>query len=127
MRRCARLTSHNTSRAVIIVLSVCLITSVARADIGDPKRGHEIARQYCSPCHAVEAKEKKSPVADAPPFRTFASKWPLEDIEEALAEGIMVGHEGVQMPVFELDPPAIEDLIAYLRSIQDPVPAKPAQ
>jgi len=104
------------------------IATVARADDGDPKRGHIIARQYCSPCHAVEAKQKKSPVADAPPFRTFASKWPLEDIEEALAEGIMVGHEGIQMPVFELDPAAIADLIAYLRTIQDPVPpAAPSQ
>ncbi|MFZ1990074.1 MAG: cytochrome c [Alphaproteobacteria bacterium] len=115
---------------VILGIASFSISTAAHADDGDPKRGHVIAKKYCSPCHAVEAKQEKSPVADAPPFRTFASKWPLEDIEEALAEGIMVGHEGVQMPVFELDPPAIADLIAYLRSIQDPaapvVPSKPA-
>ena len=129
LRLRGRVFAARRALSFIVMLGIASfsISTVARAADGDPKRGHAIAKKYCSPCHAVEAKQKKSPVADAPPFSTFASKWPLEDIEEALAEGIMVGHEGVQMPVFELDPPSIEDLIAYLRSIQDPAPAKPAQ
>lgn len=114
--------------AASLVFGIAVLSAgAARSDDkGDPKRGHEIARKYCSPCHAIEKGAHKSPVADAPPFPTFSSKWPLEDIEEALAEGIMVGHEGVQMPEFQLDPPAIADLIAYLRTIQDSPSAAPA-
>ncbi len=119
--RCAR----NAALAVLGALFLASGLPACAQDKGDPKRGHEIARKYCSPCHAIERGQHKSPVADAPPFPTFSSKWPLEDIEEALAEGIMVGHEGVQMPEFQLDPPAIADLIAYLRSIQDTPPAPP--
>jgi mono/diheme cytochrome c family protein len=114
----------------VALIGVAIVTcgTACASGNGDPARGHVIARHYCSPCHAVDHKQKKSPVADAPPFWTLAQRYPLEDIEEALAEGIMVGHEGVQMPVFELDPPAIEDLIAYLRTIQVPAsPPKPAQ
>jgi cytochrome c len=111
---------------VLLGFSLLAFPSLVRAsDNGNPNRGHEIARKYCSPCHDVEHDQGKSPVADAPPFRTFSQRWPLEDIEEALAEGIMVGHEGVQMPEFQLDPQAIADLIAYLRTIQDTQPAPP--
>ena len=63
-----------------------------------------------------------SPVADAPQFRTLGQRWPLEDLEEALAEGIMVGHEKYPMPVFQLGPEEISDLIAYLKTIQVPAP-----
>ena len=88
---------------------------------GNVARGHALAVQYCSRCHAVEP-GKTSPVADAPPFYTLAQHWPLEDLEESLAEGIMVGHEKQQMPVFQLEPEQIADLIAYLRTIQVPAP-----
>ena len=30
----------------------------------------------------------------------------------------MVGHEGPEMPLFEFEPQEIEDLMAYLRTIQ---------
>ena len=113
-----------------LLFGACLLAAVSVAhadDQGDPKRGHAIARKYCSRCHAVERDARKSPVADAPPFSTLASKWPLEDIEEALAEGIMVGHEGVQMPEIELDPPEIDDFIAYLRTIQVAKPKSSSQ
>lgn len=88
------------------------------------ERGHALAVEYCSRCHAVEP-GKTSPVADAPPFYTFAQRWPLEDLEEALAEGIMVSHQKYQMPVFQFDPDQIADFIAYLRTIQVPAPKAP--
>jgi mono/diheme cytochrome c family protein len=91
---------------------------------GDPARGKALALQYCARCHAVEP-GKQSPVADAPPFYTFAQHWPLEDLEEALAEGIMVGHEKYQMPVFQFEPEQIADLIAYLKTIQVPAQKAP--
>lgn len=92
---------------------------------GDPLRGKALAEQYCSRCHSTE-RGKESPVPDAPPFSTFAQRWPLENLEEALAEGIMVGHDKYQMPVFQFDPDQIADFIAYLRTIQEPAPKEPA-
>ena len=35
-----------------------------------------------------------------------------------MAEGLMVGHEGPEMPLFEFRPAQIGDLMAYLRTIQ---------
>lgn len=96
----------------------------AEDEIGDPERGRELALNLCSGCHAV-APNTQSPVPEAPPFDTFAQRFKIEDLEEALAEGIMVGHEKYQMPVFQFDTAQIADLIAYLKSIQRP--AEPAQ
>ena len=57
-----------------------------------------------------------APHEDAPPVQTFAQKWPLENLEEALAEGIVVGHPA--MPVFELSTDEIDVLIGYLGTLQ---------
>jgi cytochrome c len=58
-------------------------------------------------------------VATAPAFRTLAQRYPVESLEEALAEGIMVGHQGiVQMPEFMFEAEEIGHIVAYLQSIQ---------
>ena len=54
------------------------------------------------------------PLPEAPPFRSFAARWPLESLEEAFAEGIMVGHV---MPEFTFTPEEIGHMIAYLNSV----------
>lgn len=84
----------------------------------DVESGRLIVTENCSGCHAV-GREGESPNADAPPFRTLSSKWPLEHLEEALAEGIVVGHEGMEMPEFVFEPDDIADIIAYLHTVQD--------
>jgi mono/diheme cytochrome c family protein len=81
----------------------------------DIDAGQVLADRLCARCHAI-GREGKSPFEPAPPFRTFASKWPLENLEEALAEGIVVGHEA--MPAFALTPRQILDLIAYMDTLQ---------
>jgi mono/diheme cytochrome c family protein len=81
------------------------------------KRGRAIAQQNCGRCHSVVARgESANP--KSPPFRYLARKYPLNNLEEALAEGIVVGHEGVEMPQFRLSAAQIEALLAYLNSIQ---------
>jgi mono/diheme cytochrome c family protein len=81
------------------------------------KRGRAIAQHNCGRCHAVGARgESANP--KSPPFRYLARKYPLNNLEEALAEGIVVGHEGVEMPQFRLSAAQIEALLAYLNSIQ---------
>ena len=76
-------------------------------------RGQIIADTYCSACHATGATDD-SPVAEAPPMRTFETMWPVENLAEALAEGIMVGHRG--MPEIAMTPSEIDAFLAYLES-----------
>jgi cytochrome c len=82
------------------------------------ERGHSYAEANCSPCHAI-GETGDSPYAPAPPFRTLSERYPLENLAEALAEGIGVTHGGnVDMPEFVLSPEEIDALLAYLATIQ---------
>jgi mono/diheme cytochrome c family protein len=83
---------------------------------GNASEGAALAQELCSRCHAV-GPSGDSPVGDAPPFRQFAQMWPLEYLEEALGEGIMVGHREHEMPVFQFDVKEIADLTAYLEEL----------
>jgi cytochrome c len=78
-------------------------------------RGHVLVQQNCGMCHATGA-AGDSPNALAPHFRDLGDRYPVEDLGEALAEGIIVGHP--QMPEFRFSADEIRDIIAYLQSIQ---------
>ncbi len=85
------------------------------ARAGDIAAGQAIARK-CESCHAVGA-TGESPRPPAPAFRDLSRRYPLENLQEALAEGIVVGHDAT-MPEFKLSPAEIDDFLAYLESIQ---------
>lgn len=99
---------------LVMVFFVGGYVAPAHAEDDLVSEGQQYARKNCSRCHSVE-KEGESPFKKAPPFRTFAEKWPLESLEEALAEGIVVGHS--KMPEFKLEPRQIGALISYLKSL----------
>ena len=84
------------------------------------KVGKLIAETRCSTCHAI-GPTGSSPHRDAKPFRQLSENYPVRNLEEALAEGIVVGHP--DMPMFVLSPYEIDALITYLESIQEPHPA----
>jgi mono/diheme cytochrome c family protein len=100
-------------KVLLLILSGLCFSTPSLA--GDPAVGQKIAEAECAKCHAI-GKEGTSPLTSAPPFRTFSQKWPVEDLQEALAEGISVGHG--PMPEFILEPVEIADLIAYLLTHQ---------
>jgi cytochrome c len=77
--------------------------------------GKAFALANCSHCHSID-KVTRSTLAIAPPFRTLHKRYPVESLEEALAEGIMTGHPS--MPEFKLDPGQIGDLILFLKSLE---------
>ena len=52
----------------------------------------------------------------APPLRDLKLRYPIEDLAEALAEGMTTAHP--QMPVFTFSPEEIDDLLAYLDSLE---------
>ena len=104
--------------AIALSLSASFACSPAPSDpptmaIQEP--GAHLARRLCSECHAVGVNDF-SQHPDAPPFRTLGEAYPVAYLEEALAEGIMVGHP--DMPVFELSPEQVDAFLMYLEQLQ---------
>lgn len=83
----------------------------------DPRaqRGLVFARANCARCHAI-GRIGDSPLPIAPPLRTLHQRYPVEELAEALAEGIVTGHPS--MPEFQLDGAQIDDLLAYLKTLE---------
>jgi len=113
-------------RAVLFIGAIFLAASCATAQRGatsvppgataSAQAGRQIAEIKCAGCHAIgETGESRN--ASAPPFRTLSRHYPVTALEEALAEGILVGHP--EMPEFRLTSAQIDDLLAYLESVQE--------
>jgi len=88
--------------------------ALAETSANTIRAGNEIAQKFCGHCHAI-GQEGKSAHPDAPPFRTIAAKGNVENLEEALGEGIIVGHP--DMPQFQFKPGDVGALVAYLKSL----------
>lgn len=100
--------------ALAALLAMGVGTPEAAAD--DLKRGETLLARNCASCHAI-GKSGASPHKDAPAFRTLGQRYPIESMEESLAEGIMSGHP--DMPEFSFDADDVGAIIAYLKSIQE--------
>jgi len=94
-----------------LLLSPCQAAWGAERDV---ERGGRLAAEKCGRCHAL-GREGASPHRAAPPFRDLHKRWPLEALEEALAEGITTGHP--DMPEFRFEPDEIAALIAFMKSL----------
>jgi len=107
---------HDWAKVAALTGAILLAAGTAWAaekDLTD--KGEVLVRENCSRCHAVGL-EGASPNSVAPPFRTLSSKYPIEDLAESLAEGIVSGHP--DMPIFVFEPLQVDAIIAYLESIQ---------
>ena len=98
-----------------VALATAPLPSLAGMDMQLSGIGRNLAKEHCAGCHAI-APGEISPNPSAPPFKDVARLYPPETLEEALAEGIMVGHE--DMPAFEFTADQVEQLIAFLKSLQ---------
>jgi mono/diheme cytochrome c family protein len=104
-------------------MKLLLLTVVAAAGLAqkatalEPRaqRGLTLAQTNCTKCHAI-GKVGESPMREAPPFRTLHERYPVEDLAEALAEGISTGHPA--MPEWRFDPGQVGDLISYLKTFE---------
>jgi mono/diheme cytochrome c family protein len=79
------------------------------------QRGFIIAKTNCARCHSID-RVTPSPLAIAPPFRTLHQKYPVENLEEAMAEGLSTGHP--TMPEFRFDVDQIANIIAFLKFLE---------
>ncbi|MEH6663843.1 MAG: c-type cytochrome [Brevundimonas sp.] len=115
------------------VVAVLLVAACSTADRAQPvasapvdapaavetssiERGAMFARTQCAACHAVGS-DGASPLAAAPPLREISRRYPVEQLQEAFAEGFVTAHS--TMPEFVLEASDNRDLIAYLASIQE--------
>lgn len=86
-----------------------------KAESDPATQGHDLLRANCARCHAIDM-ASLSPEPKAPPFRDVVKKYDPNDLEEALAEGIVTGHNN--MPVFSFTPEQVTAIIAYLDTLK---------
>jgi mono/diheme cytochrome c family protein len=115
-------------RSAALALTALLVFAAAPAAASEnegTERGEALLSEACASCHAI-GKTGESPDLEATPFRFLSEDYPVENLAESLAEGIMTGHP--DMPVFVFEPHDVDAIIAYLQSIQvspDLPPAEP--
>jgi len=98
------------------------IADPAAAQSSPTARGQAIAERLCARCHAIR-EQGASPMGLAPPFRDLPKRYPVENLAEALAEGIVTGHPA--MPRFTFEPREIDALLTYIAGLAPPGGRKP--
>lgn len=94
---------------------VAILAPNAHAATGSIDGGKRLAKANCAPCHAID-RDGASPNPLAPPFRDFERNNPMRNLDEVFARGVLVSHSA--MPRFTAGPQDLDDLLAYLRSVQ---------
>jgi cytochrome c len=104
--------------AVVVAAAISLPAAARSEEALSPaaQRGLVFVRAHCAKCHSVD-RVGPSPLPVAPPFRKLHERYPVETLQESLAEGIVTGHPS--MPEFALDPGQVGDVIAYLKSLEN--------
>lgn len=108
------------------ITTILVVAGVAAAWAGpaaaqslkaDIAAGRALARENCAECHAI-SEGRKSRRKEAPPFNTLWKRYKIDDLQEAFAEGVAVGHRGLDMPEFTFQPDEADALIAYIKSLK---------
>jgi cytochrome c len=104
-------------RTIAIPAATLLALAASPSDVQAQaaQRGVVLARTYCAKCHSID-KVSPSPITIALPFRDIHKRYPVEQLQEGLAEGLVTGHP--TMPEFRFDPGQIRDFIAFLKSLE---------
>jgi cytochrome c len=106
----------STLRRILMASGLVLIAELAAAQPASMSRGEALVTAHCGMCHAA-GRTGTSPHPEAPPFRLLGQRYPIESLEEALAEGLMTGHP--EMPEFMFAPRDVGAIIRYLQSVQE--------
>jgi len=65
---------------------------------------------------AVVGRHGDSPMTKSPPFCDLHKRYPVENLQEALGEGIATGH--ATMPEFKFEPKQVDEIIDYLKTLE---------
>jgi mono/diheme cytochrome c family protein len=103
--------------SIVMAIGFAMSTSVAGAATaeGNVVDGKALVEANCARCHAIGATDTSNH-PDAPAFRTLSQRYPIDELAEALAEGISTGHP--DMPEFVASPQQIDAILAYIGSLQ---------
>ena len=101
-----------------VSLGLMIVLAASGQSLAQPtaEKGEEIAARLCSRCHAI-GRKGESPMGLAPTFRSLSKRYPVENLAEAFAEGIVTGHPA--MPRFVFVPAEIDALLAHLESLNE--------
>lgn len=103
--------------ALPLLVSACAQTMTqTETSTANAAEGQRLAEIHCARCHAI-GPDGESTHPMAPAFRTLSRDYPINALEEAFAEGILVGHP--VMPEFSFEPDQVDDLVAYIQSVQE--------
>jgi len=98
----------------VLLAATAALASPALAQSLPRERGQAIAQKHCARCHAIDD-TGDSPMGLAPPFRDLSKRYAIENLAEALAEGIVTGHPA--MPRFTFEPREIDALLTFMGSL----------
>ncbi len=79
--------------------------------------GERLVTENCSRCHAIGLDDESSHPG-AVPFRNLSTRYQVDALEEAFAEGIDTGHP--DMPTFDASIEQVRSILAYINTIQQP-------
>lgn len=124
----AKITAYRAKFAALMLSVMCALAACATGDMPATaasdrapenvriQRGRHLAMTNCSSCHAIGTwGESRHPLA--PPFRYLSRNYRVNELEEAFAEGVLVGHP--DMPQFTLTPDDTDALLSYIQSVQE--------
>ena len=85
-------------------------------------RGQVFVTTACAGCHAI-GRDDASPLAEAPPLRDIAARRDPESLADGFADGLVTSHPA--MPEFVFRASEIDDLMAWLETLNRPVSPRP--
>ena len=101
-------------RVILVTTTILFVGSSAMALTPAEQRGLTFAQANCTLCHAI-GPAGNSPLPIAPPFRDFHNDRNIDQLAEPLHTGTITNDPS--MPHFQLDAAQINDLIAYLHTL----------
>ena len=105
-------------RALLVLTLALLCCTSAHAWAEEQRQGKEMLQKMCARCHSV-GRTGASPSKLAPPFRTFSeTKLYDSDFLQRLQDGLTTIHPF--MPTFRFSREDAEEVLSYMRSIQQP-------
>lgn len=101
-----------------LILAACQANEAAEmsSEAIQIAEGLTVVQANCASCHAIGV-SGDSPRVDAPPLRTVLAQYNPESLADDFREHIHVGHP--DMPDFDFGPKGTDEVVAYLKSIQE--------
>jgi mono/diheme cytochrome c family protein len=110
--------------AYLALLTIGTVSALAADDSGTAIDGRAVLEKHCGRCHSIEA-TGESPLKEAPPLREIYLRYPIEQLEYGLAEGMGSRHQ--EMPQIQFSTEEISAILNYLGSITGIAPSKRAR